>query len=191
MESPEQIYDQYYSEDGGLKIEAALSLFDTMGLPLELRNCVRDGTFNEWDNAGLPSWFMPYRDIGQWELEGAVKGRAMGMQTAKLIRSVACSLPLLGAWLRAGDLMLDSGVDPESSMIAYLARQWDTARLRAEQDAMDKIRKENPIQFLKRTDRDGEWDDHEARRLLKYKQELSKEIQDVPIQVEFNFGEPE
>ena len=191
MMNAEQFYGDYFTADGSLKLDKALAIFDTIKLPLEYRILVRDGDWEGWEATGIPSWFMPYRDISPWELESLIRGRTIGMRNDKTLRSSSVSLPLLGAWLSAGSGMLEAGADPDAIMEAMLARDWDTAFLRKQQQVVEKLAKDNPIQFLKRTDQDGDFDDHEARRQMQFKKDLDKELQEEAIQVEFNFGKSE
>ena len=178
---PRPYYDAFFDDDGTLITERALVAFDFLNIPVSLRHLVQHGELGDWP---LPSWDMPYRPITEWEYEALVQGRTIGMRSDRILISAYLSIPILDAYLSAGRDAVNNGLD---SVYTNLAREWGTAKYRSQQRAMMKLAKENPIQFLKRTDTDGEFDDKEYLRALRYKADLDKEVEEKPIQVQFDF----
>ena len=150
-----------------------------------------DKALDRWDNAGLPSFFMPFKDADYWQIEALTKGRSFGMRDEKLLLATCVSVPIVHAWLTAGrDELAEIGADSDDgSMYAQLAQNWDGLYYQTQLRALEKLEKGNPLQYLKRTDRDGDWDDKEYLRQLKYKQELDREASEQPVQIAFKFGE--
>ena len=178
---PRPYYELFFDEVGELRIPEALSAFDLLGLPANLRDIVRDGRLSEWK---LPCWFMPFRSITDWEFEALTQGRTIGMRVDKILVSASISVPILDSYLFAGTEALNRG---EASIYGDLALEWNTSKYRMQQKAMMKLAKENPIQFLKRTDTEGDWDDKEHLRSLQYKADLDKQVEEKPVQIKFDF----
>ena len=195
MNTAKQHYDEFFTDSGELLIGKAASCIDgsqatIVKVDWELASDIRFGKFTTWNDAQLPNWFLPFRPLTDWEYWALTQGRMHGMKDAHILRSASTSVPMLSAWLSAGqDMMLEGGQALGSGLELELFKLWDTAHYRSRLAALEKIAKNNPESYLRRTSKDGTWDDKEVLRQMEYKAELARKEQerDSTTQIKFDF----
>ena len=175
MSIPE-LYCEFFKPDGSLDTDAAVAALDFYfpKLDVRLRNEVARGNLQAWYYAGLPDWDLPETDIEPMQRSAIVSARSHNSRPEKLLLASCASVPQIVQWICDDN---------------ELRREWHGAHARAQLSIMDRLHKTNEMQWLKRTDADGDYDDKEYRRQLKYKQELDREASEQPVQIAFKFGE--
>ena len=191
-------YNEFFDPDnGGVYCTRVAELMNgTNGAILkvteELYQDVFHGDLKLWGKAGLPDLHLPYRELSDWEFSALSQGRMIGMKDTKLLVAAQVSPPLLGAWIRYGqDVIRDPALSGYDNLYGELAKLWPSAHFRSQIDAMARIQKKNPELYIRQTDKDGEFDDKFAYRMLEHKQKLQNEAETQPLLITFDYTEDE